>query len=153
GRLLRSTDGWLAVSLTRPEDWASVEAWLGAEPSWDAVSRAVAARTVAAAVDQGMLLGLPVAALPGYPPADPPIVAMRVGDATPRRAADVLVVDLTSLWAGPLCASLLLQGGARVAKVESTGRPDGARVGPAPFFDLLNGGKASIGLDLASDEG
>ena len=38
-------------------------------------------------------------------------------------------------------------------KVESTGRPDSARKGPGRFFDLLNGGKASVALDLRSSAG
>jgi crotonobetainyl-CoA:carnitine CoA-transferase CaiB-like acyl-CoA transferase len=62
------------------------------------------------------------------------------------------VVDLSALWAGPLCGSLLAAGGARVIKVESEHRPDGARRGPPAFFDLLNGPKASVALDLRSDE-
>ena len=40
-----------------------------------------------------------------------------------------MVVDLSSLWAGPLVGHLLLRAGARVVKVESTTRPDGARRG------------------------
>lgn len=59
-----------------------------------------------------------------------------------------LVVDLTSLWAGPLAGSLLAAAGARVIKVESSGRPDGARHGPAAFFDLLNSNKQHLMLDL-----
>jgi hypothetical protein len=153
GRLLRATDGWLAASLTRPEDWGSVEAWLGAPPTWAAVAEAVADRPVAEVVAQGVLLDLPVAALPAVPPSEPPVVATRTGDGPVRRARDLLVVDLTALWAGPLCGALLAAAGARVAKVESTSRPDGARIGPAPFFDLLNGAKASVGLDLASTDG
>jgi hypothetical protein len=153
GRLLQTADGWLAASLARPEDWDSVDAWLGAAPAWDAVAEVVATRSRAQVVDEGVLLDLPVAALPDAPSSDPPVVAARVGDADRRRAADLLVVDLTSLWAGPLCGSLLALAGARVAKVESTSRPDGARVGPAPFFDLLNGAKASVGLDLATTDG
>ncbi len=43
--------------------------------------------------------------------------------------------------------------GARVLKVESTRRPDGARGGPAAFFDLLHAGKASVALDFASPSG
>jgi len=64
-----------------------------------------------------------------------------------------LVVDLSSLWAGPLCTHLLALAGAHVVKVESTSRPDGARRGPTAFFDLLNGGKRSVALDFASNEG
>jgi crotonobetainyl-CoA:carnitine CoA-transferase CaiB-like acyl-CoA transferase len=62
-------------------------------------------------------------------------------------------VDLSSLWAGPLCAHLLGLAGARVVKVESPARPDGARAGKAEFFALLNAGKASVALDLASRGG
>jgi crotonobetainyl-CoA:carnitine CoA-transferase CaiB-like acyl-CoA transferase len=63
------------------------------------------------------------------------------------------VVDLSSLWAGPLCASLLQSAGAQVIKLESLRRPDGSRFGPAAFFDLMHAGKASVALDLASDDG
>jgi len=63
------------------------------------------------------------------------------------------VLDLSTLWAGPLCAQLLAAGGARVLKVESLSRPDGARRGPAAFYDLLNAGKESVALDLASATG
>jgi crotonobetainyl-CoA:carnitine CoA-transferase CaiB-like acyl-CoA transferase len=62
-------------------------------------------------------------------------------------------VDLSSLWAGPLCGQLLAAAGADVIKVESTTRPDGARHGPAPFFDLLNGAKRSVALDLTTPAG
>ncbi|ROH86716.1 DUF559 domain-containing protein [Stagnimonas aquatica] len=63
------------------------------------------------------------------------------------------VVDLSSLWAGPLCGHLLLRLGAEVVKVESTQRPDGARRGAPEFFDLLNAGKRSVALDLGSAAG
>jgi crotonobetainyl-CoA:carnitine CoA-transferase CaiB-like acyl-CoA transferase len=59
-----------------------------------------------------------------------------------------LVLDLSSLWAGPLCAHLLHLCGARVVKLESRERPDGARRGPQRFFDLLNGGKQSVALSF-----
>ncbi len=61
---------------------------------------------------------------------------------------DALVVDLSSLWAGPLAASLLGRTGARVVKVESRTRPDGGRRGPAAFYDLVNEGKESVALDF-----
>jgi crotonobetainyl-CoA:carnitine CoA-transferase CaiB-like acyl-CoA transferase len=60
--------------------------------------------------------------------------------------ADALVVDLSSLWAGPLCGHLLVLAGARVVKLESLERPDGSRRGPAAFFDLLNAGKRSVAI-------
>lgn len=57
-------------------------------------------------------------------------------------------MDLTSLWAGPLCAHLLALTGARVVKVESTRRPDGGRGGPPAFYDLLHAGHESVALDF-----
>jgi crotonobetainyl-CoA:carnitine CoA-transferase CaiB-like acyl-CoA transferase len=64
-----------------------------------------------------------------------------------------LVVDLSALWAGPLCAHLLGLAGARVVKVESLERPDGARRGPAPFFDLLHHGHESVALAFSEPRG
>jgi crotonobetainyl-CoA:carnitine CoA-transferase CaiB-like acyl-CoA transferase len=66
----------------------------------------------------------------------------------PMRRGRPLIVDFTSLWAGPLCTSLLLEAGARVIKVETASRPDGARRGPTEFFDLMNAGKESFTLTL-----
>jgi crotonobetainyl-CoA:carnitine CoA-transferase CaiB-like acyl-CoA transferase len=63
----------------------------------------------------------------------------------------VVVVDLSSLWAGPLCTQLLAAAGATVLKVETVQRPDGARHGTATFFDLLHAGKRSVLVDLHDD--
>jgi crotonobetainyl-CoA:carnitine CoA-transferase CaiB-like acyl-CoA transferase len=63
-----------------------------------------------------------------------------------------VVVDLSSLWAGPLCGLLQVEAGHRVLKVESTRRPDGARRGPARFFRDLNAGKEPVLLDLPAPE-
>ncbi|MDP3859489.1 MAG: CoA transferase [Stagnimonas sp.] len=63
------------------------------------------------------------------------------------------VIDLSSLWAGPLCGHLLHRLGAEVVKVESLQRPDGARRGSPEFFDLLNAGKRSVALDLSGAAG
>src|SRR5690606_31258969 len=77
----------------------------------------------------------------------------RCADATAPPTKAPLVIDLSSLWAGPLCGQLLSETGARVIKVESTARPDGARRGNAAFFDLMNGGKESLVLDLSAQQG
>ena len=37
-------------------------------------------------------------------------------------------------------------------KVESLGRPDGARAGAPAFFDLLHGGHLSVALDFGSPD-
>ncbi len=70
-----------------------------------------------------------------------------------RHRSAPLVVDLSTLWAGPLCAHLLQRSGAEVIKVEDPARPDGARNGSAAFYDLLNAHKASVALDLRSPSG
>jgi crotonobetainyl-CoA:carnitine CoA-transferase CaiB-like acyl-CoA transferase len=47
---------------------------------------------------------------------------------------------------------LLGLAGARVVKVESSRRPDGARAGTPAFFDLLHGGHLSVALDFRSPD-
>lgn len=163
-KILATRDGWLAVSLPRPDDRELVPAWLGlgrraAERQgpdlWTEVTRNVARRPTAELVDWGAALGLAVGGLP-VPLTQPhsPVVAHRITQAGPTTGLDeLLVVDLSSLWAGPLCGSLLADCGATVIKVESTGRPDGSRQGPVGFFDLMNAGKRSTALDLTSAAG
>lgn len=159
-RLLATADGELAVNLAREDDWALLPAWLEVEvdADWSSVATALRERSSSALVEQGRLLGLALArspeprlppgsvATPGFPLSPFP----RGERGTIRRPR---VVDLSSLWAGPLCAHLLQRLGAEVIKVESTQRPDGARRGAPEFFDLLNAGKRSVALDLASPAG
>jgi len=162
-RLVRAADGWLVVNLARPADRELVPAWLDLPPGregWGPVLAAVGERTVAGAVDDAAGLGLPVAVVGERAPSDGGVAGsvpgVRVGRSTagpPRPLADLVVVDLSALWAGPLVASLLGRGGARVVKVESADRPDGARRGDAAHYRWLNGGKASVVLDLSSAAG
>jgi hypothetical protein len=163
GRLLRCLDGWIAVSLARPSDVELLAAWLElpdpvdpAEPGedlWAFVEGAVSSRPGSTLRERAALLGLPAAVVGADGGRDP---VVRIRGAADRRARPVdgsLVVDLSSLWAGPLCGQLLTAHGATVVKVESTGRPDGARQGEPRFFDLLNGQKRSVALDLATPAG
>lgn len=153
-RLLRSADGWLALNLARPEDEALVPALLEGESMdasvWSALERALPGQSTAAWVSRGRLMGLPIA------PCDPPrttpppwLESSRFAPADQRTLARrPLVLDLSALWAGPLCTHLLGLAGARVVKIESTRRVDGARGGPAELFDLLNAGKEMVALDF-----
>jgi hypothetical protein len=158
-RLLRAADGWLAVNLPRPDDLASLPAWLetaheGADP-WARAARGAARAPVARLVERARLLGLAVAPA-GEPPRDRAPWGVVAARGRPRRGPArraPLVVDLSALWAGPLCAQLLRLAGAGVWKLESSGRPDGARAGAPAFFDLLNAGKRSIALDLGCATG
>jgi len=154
--LLDTLDGAIAVNLVRDDDWPLVPAWLESEiePTWDAIRRSVATRTMHDLVERGRLLGLAVA--PSVPvgtkpaPWRVPAHAMR-GERKAR--PNPIVVDLSSLWAGPLCSRLLQKCGARVIKVESMQRPDGARRGPPEFFRLMNEGKENLSLDFSTSAG
>jgi hypothetical protein len=168
-RLLPTADGWIAVSLARPEDLDLLPAWLGVDAvdltdPWPPVAAAVHGRSTVEVLAAADGLGLALAALPPTSP-DPGAAATALGElpvgwdhvgdgAPPTRSVEGLrVVDLSSLWAGPLGSAVLVDLGADVVKVESTGRPDGARTGPPAFFDLLHAGKRSVALDLASPAG
>lgn len=154
-RLVPTIDGLLAVSLVRDDDFASVPAWLGVDDiddSWSTIEHVARRRSTAELIEQAALLGLAVSSLGEAGAGSLP--AEQLGDADPCRSLDELVVvDLSSLWAGPLCGRLLAQAGARVIKVESSARPDGARRGPAAFFELMNGGKEIVMLDLRTGTG
>jgi crotonobetainyl-CoA:carnitine CoA-transferase CaiB-like acyl-CoA transferase len=153
-RLLKTLDGHLALNLARTEDWHSLPALLGVAASdWREVAVHVARQPTADLVAQGRLLGMAIAP-EGHPPSptrpfsvQPPLQYAPVPSRRP------LVVDLSALWAGPLAASLLGTLGARVVKVESLGRSDGARQGDPRFYDLLNAGKASVAFDFKDSEG
>jgi len=156
-RLLRARDGWIAVNLPRADDHASVPAWLeiaASDDSWDAITAAVAPRPAAVLVARARLLGLAVATA-SRPATSAPWyrVVARGASVEPAPVTPPLVLDLSALWAGPLASHLLERAGARVIKVESTRRPDGARSGAAGFFDLLNAGKESVALDFATSAG
>ncbi|MBI4318516.1 MAG: CoA transferase [Chloroflexi bacterium] len=60
----------------------------------------------------------------------------------------VRVVDLTSMWAGPLCTRVLADLGAEVIKIEMPARPDGTRSNPG-YFSWLNRNKLAVALDLS----
>ncbi len=156
-RLLPTADGWAAVNLARPSDVESigalVERPVDGDPE-DALADGVAKLPGDDLVERAALLGVPAATVPGRPPPPKPFIIERLGPArSPRLEDRPLVIDLSAMWAGPLCAHLLGRAGFRVVKVESTGRPDGARAGHAGFFRWLNGGHASVALDLASTNG
>ncbi len=150
--LLQACDGWFAISLARATDWAAVPAWLENEriDTWETVAAAAASRRVETLVERARLLGL-AACVSALPAAGRPWYAMTQPGppASPQeRRGPLRLLDLSSLWAGPLCSHLLQILGARVVKVESLGRPDGARDGPPLFYDLLNAGKRSVGLNF-----
>lgn len=151
-RLVTLRDGTLAVNLPREDDWCMLPAWLEDESitGWPALERALAGRGEAEMLERARWLGLAVAPLTDPPaPDDWHTVWAQGPQQLPKRDHRPLVLDLSSLWAGPLCTHLLHQTGARVIKVEHPGRLDGARQGPAAFFRALDTGKEHIALDLS----
>jgi hypothetical protein len=150
-RLLATRDGWCAITLSRPDDVACVPALLHADEvpadPWPMLQRWAAARPVSAIIERAGLLDIPVAAL-GEAAAAPPRIRQMGARSSPRGPAGLLVTDLSSMWAGPLCGHLLARAGATVVKVESPRRPDGTRAGNRAFFNWMNGEKLSYCLDL-----
>ncbi len=156
-RLFRAADGWIAVNLAREEDRDLIPAWLErdiADDAWAAIARATPERASAPLLEQAILLGLPVARVgevvesrlepPSWRPGKPGLV----GSARRLRA-----VDLSALWAGPLCGAVLAALGADVIKVESARRSDPTRATMPEFFNRLNGQKRELQLDLATAAG
>lgn len=149
-RLSAARDGWCALTLSRPDDIAMIPALLQADSvdadAWPAIRRWMAETSAAAVAERARLLGLPVAVLGETAPAPPVVRPLGPPGAVPL--AGLLVADLSSMWAGPLCGQLLARAGATVVKVESWGRPDGSRAGAPEFFDWMNGGKLSYAVDF-----
>lgn len=153
-QILEGADGWCALTLSRLDDLAAVPALLEDDDAsvdpWKSLAAAVALRRVGDVVARARLLDIPAAVLGEVPAAEPVVVQRQPG--VQRPLADVLVVDMSSMWAGPLCGGLLAAAGATVVKVESPGRPDGTRGGHAGFFDWVNGAKLSFAAAVGSGE-
>jgi crotonobetainyl-CoA:carnitine CoA-transferase CaiB-like acyl-CoA transferase len=150
-RLLRTADGWCAVALPRDDDVAALPALMEvdevASDHWVALTRWAATCPTDRLVARAQLLDIAAAAL-GEAAAAPP--AVRPGGIWARSQGfeGLLAADLSSLWAGPLCAQLLVRAGATVIKVESRTRPDGTRRGEPAFFDWMNSGKLCYAADF-----
>lgn len=154
-RLLRCADGWIALNLARPDDWELLPAWLGEgriDDPWGFAEERLSGLPLDAVVARGRLLGLPVSPA-ANPVALPPVPIRVAARGRARTGGTPLVVDLSSLWAGPLCAQLLGHAGGRVIRVESLQRPDGARASDPGFFHLLHAGQESVALDLRGSAG
>ncbi len=154
-RLLAGRDGWFALTLARPDDVAAVPALLESDVpidyAWSAITEWAGRCQVADVAERARLLGLPVGVL-GETAAAAPVVR-RHGNRNPfRDYARLLVVDLSSMWAGPLCGQLLARAGATVVKVESPSRPDGTRRGERRFFDWMNAGKLCYAVDFGQPD-
>jgi hypothetical protein len=147
-QLFATLDGWIAVSLAREEDIALLPAWLACD-SPERIEEVLRHETSCAVVARGAELGLAVSVLAEQWDR-PPVRRVRGGSSPSKKVSQATCLDLSSLWAGPLCSSLLLLAGMRVIKVESVLRPDGSRQGSRGFFDLIQAGKQSVALDFTN---
>jgi hypothetical protein len=150
-RLIRAEDGWIAVNLAREDDIDLLPAWLACQVTdpWASIEGNARRRSCADLVSGAVLLGLPVSAAgevtatkieqPRRLLGKPKTPAERIG----------LVVDLSALWAGPLCAAILQWSGAVVVKYESVSRPDPSRWSTPDLYRRLNGGKRTQTIDLS----
>jgi hypothetical protein len=162
--MLTSDEQWVAINLARPEDHELLGIFfpttLQSEDKINVsllrfqVRQCPANMLIEFAID----VGLPIAALDEvtnkYSLDELPITVQQFDkhlDLTPR--SQLRVVDLSSLWAGPLCSHLLQRCGYAVTKVESRHRPDGARFGNPNFFAELDDGKDHVDIDFHSEHG
>ncbi|RAK64868.1 CoA transferase [Phenylobacterium kunshanense] len=154
-RLFRAADGWMALNLARVEDRDLVPAWLGCDlddDPWALVTIHAGGRRSADLVAGATLLGLPAAAVGEVSAETPRAPTLRLGRGG-RRAGALQVVDLSALWAGPMCGAILAAMGASVLKVESVRRPDPTALSTPAFAHRLNGTKQALALDFAAADG
>lgn len=151
-RLLRSADGWVAVSCAREDDASLLAALISTDVSddiWPGLTAWVGEHSGAEFTERATLLGIAGGAVD----VETAHVPLQPEPMVPRSVEGMLVVDFSALWAGPLCAHLLGLAGARVVKVETPTRPDGARSGDQLFYRLLHAGHRSVVLDPSTPEG
>ena len=172
-RIMATGNGWLGLNLAREEDWGLLNPWLeqdGDLSEWAHVEEALLERDAKALVARGRLMGLPVSLLPEKVMSESagaseildgaPVfeftpdanVTLRSFNTT-QPMSGFKVVDLSALWAGPLCAHLLRQCGMQVTFVTSVHRPDGAQQGSPKLYEVLHCGHDHIELDFTSQEG
>jgi len=154
-RLLAARDGWFVLNLPRPEDVAALgavfETAIGSD-YWEHIAALCADRTVGDLVGRARLLGIAAGSLSaprarsGYSTSDLAPSLLR------HNLQGLRVVDLTALWAGPLCAALLGSCGMEVIKVESSSRPDGARQDPAFYSWLHEESQEQLTFDFSSHQ-
>ncbi len=153
-QMVEAADGWLAVNLAREDDRDAVPAWLqctvGTE-LWDVVAASARQRPVADLIERAILLGLPVAKV-GEIKAEPTLPKQPTAQRQTRKNGRLNVLDMSALWAGPLCGGLLAEAGMMVTKIESLTRPDPTGQSTPLHNQRLNGRKRRVTMDLKAPE-
>lgn len=164
-------DRWVALNLARPDDRVLLPIVVGVDGDevgglqfgpddvvpWTAIAAALSTCDADDVLTRATEVGLPFSVLGETPvPASIDRVAgvTDFGATTEAPApSSWRVVDLSSLWAGPLVGHFLTRVGGRVTKVESVTRPDGARFGHRSFYESLHAGQESVVLDFRTADG
>lgn len=161
--MLTSDEQWVAINLARPEDHELVGIFFSLEIRLkqldiDQLRSKVHTRTSWDLIKYAIDVGLPISRLNelgnNYSIRELPAKVQQVEKTRSlSRSEQLKVVDLSSLWAGPLCSQLVQQCGYLVTKVESRHRPDGARFGNPDFFAALDAGKDHVEINFHSEHG
>jgi CoA-transferase family III len=149
-RLVQTRDGWLAVNLARECDRAAVAAWLECDVSddiWSCVIENAAQQNAVDLRDRAVLLHMPVAIVGETEAREDPAPLRVFGRPRPLKA-----LDLSALWAGPLCGALLAEAGVQVTRIESAKRPDFTAISTPKHFKRLNASKARRAMELNDPE-
>ncbi len=172
-RMMFTADGVVAVNLPREDDWQLLPAFFGmsgriigqfiadTEPTWEKVEEAISQLPTVQVVSAAGELGMAIAEVGSYQGANSAtnsIASLSQDHLAPcshshRPLSEAKVVDLSAMWAGPLCGDLLARAGAQVVKVESLSRPDGAKRGMPEFYERLNIQKQHLSIRLETSEG
>ena len=147
-RLIETGDGWIAANMPREADLEAVPAWTGcaldADP-WKAIvdcARSFSAREFAASAQ---ILSLAVAEVGSVRSTDYAPVSWRMGEPRAEPRSGLRVLDVSDLWAGPLCGVFFAAAGCDVLKINTQ---RALRSSPLAFDKRLNGGKKQLSLDL-----
>ena len=162
--MLTSDEQWVAINLARPEDHELLGIFFPTTLKSDHKINVSLLRFQVRQCPTDMLIefaievGLPISRLGEvtnkYSVCELPIAIQQFEKQLDLTLSSQLrVVDLSSLWAGPLCSHLLHRCGYSVTKVESQQRPDGARFGNPKFFAELDAGKNHVEIDFSSNDG
>ncbi len=149
-RLVKAADDWIAVNLPRTDDRDAVAAWLECDPGrdpWDAVAEMACDQPSAQLKDQAALLGLPVAVV-----GETPIPRLLPLKPSRSELLTSSVIDLSALWAGPLCGGLLAEAGFAVTKIEDPARRDPIGTTTPEHDRRLNGRKYRITMPLSDPQ-
>ena len=155
--LMPCEDGWLAINLARDSDWTLLNALLETDALLTdviALRQALLHRRGADLLGRGREMGMPVAFVDAAK-TSPDDLRIPRGHMRPdglnaagRSLQGARVIDLSALWAGPLCAHLLYRCGAEVTSVSSVQRPDGSRQGNPALYEALHAGHEHLVLDF-----